>query len=188
MHFFTWQKLVSAQEILYFRLMIRVLTPADLEAYMAIRRDSFTKAPLAFSQLPDEEIDPERTRQEMARWHDENFMLAYFSTQEEKHMLAGIMGLMRYTAPKRRHRACLWGVYVREEAQGQGIAKQLLAETLKRCREMEGLERVILTVSHHAKAAIALYESVGFVQFGCELGAARTGDIPMNEIYYLLDL
>lgn len=168
--------------------MIRALTPADLEAYIAMRRESFTKAPLAFIQLPDEEINRELTQQEMAQWNEENFMLGYFLTQEGQQTLVGIMGLMRHTAPKRRHRAYLWGVYVREEARGKRVAKQLLEETLKRCREMEGLERITLTVSHHAEAAIALYEGVGFVQFGCEPGAARTGDIPMNETYFLLDL
>lgn len=168
--------------------MIRALTPADLEAYIAMRRESFTKAPLAFIQLPDEEIDSEQTHQEMSHWNEENFMLGYFAEAEGEPKLLGIMGLMRYTAPKRRHRAYLWGVYVREEGRGRGIAKQLLEETLSRCRQMEGLVRIILTVSHHAQAAIALYEQAGFVQFGCEPGAARTGDIAMNETYFLLDL
>lgn len=168
--------------------MIRTLSSKDLDAYIAIRRESFIKAPLAFAQLADEEIDRELTLKEMSSWGEENFVLGHFPERGETSQLMGIMGLMRYTAPKRRHRAYLWGVYVKEEARGQGVAKKLLEETLGRCQRMNGLERIMLTVSHHAEAAIALYKSVGFVQFGCEPGAARTGNIAMNELYFLLDL
>ncbi len=168
--------------------MIRALNGRDTAAYIALRRESFAKAPLAFAQLPDDEIDPATTEAELEALHDENFILGFFQPTPAGEQLMGIMGLMRYTALKRRHRAYLWGVYVKEEARGQGVAQQLLAETLSRCRQMPGLERIILTVSHHAVAAIRLYQQAGFIQFGCEPGAARTGEIAMNETYFLLDL
>lgn len=164
--------------------MIRPLGPQDLATFMAIRAESFREAPLAFGQAADAKIDPEQTLQDLAAKNESNFILGYFVDEQ----LVGMMGLMRYELPKRRHRSYLWGVYVAQRFQGRGIARQLLDECILRARKLDGLERIILTVSHHATGAIALYTKAGFVTFGREPGAARTGDIPMDEIYMLLDL
>ena len=53
---------------------------------------------------------------------------------------------------------------------------------------MEGLERVILSVSHRAESALRMYRRAGFEEFGREPGAARSGDVPMDEIHMLLNL
>jgi len=47
---------------------------------------------------------------------------------------------------------------------------------------------VILSVSHHATAAIRLYERAGFVEWGREVAAARTGEVFMDEIHMGLAL
>jgi ribosomal protein S18 acetylase RimI-like enzyme len=98
------------------------------------------------------------------------------------------MGFTRFEKIKRRHRSELWGVYVSPAARGRGVAALLLEETLRRARQLEGLERITLAVSNRAPAARHLYEKVGFVEFGREPGAARTGNVEMDEIHMLLNL
>lgn len=164
--------------------MIRKLTPADAPEFMRLRRESFRKAPLSFEQTGDIILQPSVILEQL-RITDHQFVLGYFSKTGR---LLGIMALNRYEPVKRQHRSYLWGVYLNEEIRGQGIAGQLLTEVIAEARAMDGLERIILTVSNHAKGALKLYKKAGFTEFGREPDAARTGDIQMDEIYMLLEL
>jgi len=169
--------------------MIRSLTPADLAAFIALRKQSWTTDPLSWDHAPDEKVDPEKWKGIISGWDNGSVLLGYFLTEEGREPeLIGLTGLQRFTAPKRSHRAMIWGVYVDPSARGQGISGKLLEESLARARRMEGLHHVILSVSHHATAAIRLYERAGFVEWGREVDAARTGEIFMDEIHMLLIL
>ncbi|WP_020569147.1 GNAT family N-acetyltransferase [Neolewinella persica] len=169
--------------------MIRPLTPDDTEAFIALRYEAFTTDPLSWDHEPGTPIDPEVWRPRIAEVPGLKFVLGYFLTEDrETPELAGILGFTRYEKPKRRHRAMLWGVYVSPAARGRNAGGQLLEETLRRARQLEGLERVTLTVSHLAPAALHLYRKAGFVEYGREPGAARTGKVRMDEIYMLLEL
>lgn len=173
--------------------MIRALTATDVDQFIAMRRESFTRAPLSFAQDPDVEIDRAQTIRDLEAKHSEDFILGYFvhaddDTTEAPTLLVGILGLFRYEPAKRRHRSFLWGVYVKDEFQGRSIARQLVKEGIALARKMEGLTRIILTASHHAEAAIQLYRSEGFVVFGREPGASLNHGVPMDEVYMLLDL
>ena len=170
--------------------MIRNLTPADTLAYIDLRLESFRTDPLSFDRDPDSPLDPGEISKQLAGIHDENYVMGYFLDRGEAAgaELVGIWGFERYTRPKRRHRATISGVYVSPRARGEGVARKLLQECLERAKKMEGLERLVLSVSHRAKAARHIYESAGFTVFGREPGAARTGDIEMDEIFMLLDL
>ncbi|MBC6993523.1 GNAT family N-acetyltransferase [Neolewinella lacunae] len=168
--------------------MIRSLGPADLNAFIALRRQSFATDPLSWDYDPGHEVSAEEWLPKILET-DGQFVLGYFLTEgRQKPELAGVIGLTRYEKLKRRHRALVWGVYVSPAARGQQAARQLLTETIRRARAMEGLERIILTVSHHASAARALYTAAGFVEFGREPGASRNEGVGMDEIYMLLEL
>jgi ribosomal protein S18 acetylase RimI-like enzyme len=174
--------------------MIRPLTSADVDQFIQIRRESFLRAPLAFVQNSDMAIDREDTIQELNAKSEEDFILGYFihsdqdSSDNEPHLLVGILGLLRYMPEKRQHRSFMWGVYVKDEMQGRGIARQLINECILRARAIDGLERIVLTTSHHSETAINLYRSEGFIEFGREPGAAKTDGVNMDEVHMLLDL
>ncbi len=168
--------------------MIRPLTPADVEAFIALRHEAFVTDPLSWDYEPGTPIESEVWAPRLQEVPGVAFVLGFFLTEGlAAPKLAGLVGFTRFEKAKRRHRATLWGVYVSPAARGRGVAAQLLTETLRRARQLAGLERVILTVSNHAQAAIRLYEKAGFVRFGCEPGAARTGKTSMDEIYMLLE-
>ncbi len=169
--------------------MIRPLTPADVAAFITLRYEAFTTDPLSWDHAPGNVIDREEWAPRLREIPEQRFVLGFFLTENRlTPELAGIIGFTRFEKQKRRHRAIIWGVYVSPVARARGVAAQLLAETLRRARGMECLERIILTVSNHAVAAIRLYEKAGFVEFGREPGAARTGETHMDEIYLLLEL
>jgi RimJ/RimL family protein N-acetyltransferase len=169
--------------------MIRPLTTADIPAFLALRKQSWVTDPLSWDHEPDEKVDPEKWEGIISGWDNGSVLLGYFLSEEGKEAeLVGLTGLQRYTAPKRSHRAMIWGVYVSPAARGQGISGKLLAESLARAREMAGLHHVILSVSHHAKAALRLYERAGFTEWGREIAAARTGEVFMDEIHMGLEI
>lgn len=168
--------------------MIRTLTPADTRAYTRLRKESFVKAPLSFDHEPDTPVQETDVRESLCKTSDEFFVLGYFLEIEGREKLVGTWGFKRFERKKRAHRGMIFGVYISELARGRGIGHKLMAETIRRARKLEGLERIILSVSHHAVGARKIYERAGFVEFGREPGAARTGDVPMDEIHLMLNL
>lgn len=176
--------------------MIRSLTAADVDQFIQMRQESFLRAPLSFAQDPNMVIDRDKTINDLNAKHAEDFIIGYFipssdsvpSQTIEPDLLIGILGLFRYTSEKRHHRSFMWGVYVKDEMQGRGIARQLVKECIRRAHAIDGLERIVLTASHHAEPAINLYRSEGFTEFGREPGAAKTNGVAMDEVHMLLDL
>ncbi|MBM3728812.1 MAG: GNAT family N-acetyltransferase [Acidobacteria bacterium] len=86
--------------------------------------------------------------------------------------LAGMAGLFRERKVKTRHKAELWGVYVKPAWRGRGMARALVAAVLERAG-CEGVEQVQLTVSAGQGEARRLYESLGFQTFGVEPQALK---------------
>ena len=168
--------------------MIRPLTPADVTTFCALRKQSFVSDPLSWDNDPSIEV----TEAEWAprlKETDHDVVFGYFLTEgRAEPELAGMIGLKRYPKLKRRHRAMVWGVYVSPAARGRRAARQLLDTVQDRARSMEGLDHVILSVSNHAAAARHLYSSAGFVEYGRELRAARTGDTWMDEVWMRWDI
>lgn len=175
--------------------MIRPLTANDVDQFIQMRRESFLRAPLSFAQRPDMVIDRDATIEDLKAKNEEDFILGYFihspesdPAEQAPDLLVATLGLFRYQPAKRRHRSFMWGVYVKEELQGRGIARQLVRESINRARAMEGLKRIVLTASHHAAPALHLYHSEGFVEFGREPGASISDGVAMDEVHLMLDL
>jgi len=79
--------------------------------------------------------------------------------------IVGNGGLHGNTNPRRRH---AWGVglSVRDDWQGRGIGRQLVATLIDLADNWLGALRLELTVFSDNAAAIALYEKFGFVREG----------------------
>lgn len=134
--------------------------------------------PESFGATPEEfaaQLEEERQRQ--LSGGDDSFVLGAF--QDEK--LVGLLGFFRRKGEKLRHKGVIWGVYVLPEARRKGLAGALLTETLEKCRTLEGLEAVLLTVVSSNHSASALYESMGFTTYGQERAALKIGGKPVDE-------
>ena len=64
----------------------------------------------------------------------------------------------------------------------------LTTEAIERAKQMPGLEEVILTVSTTQEAAMKLYQSLGFNEYGHEVNALKQGDIYIDEKMMMLRL
>lgn len=100
--------------------------------------------------------------------------------------LVGCAGLAQREKTKLRHKAILWGMFVRCEVRGSGVGKCLLDEALVHARTC--CEEVLLTVVEGNKAAHALYAGAGFKEYGREPGAIKLGARYYHELMMRLPL
>ncbi|HLJ82356.1 MAG TPA: GNAT family N-acetyltransferase, partial [Ktedonobacterales bacterium] len=77
-------------------------------------------------------------------------------------------------------------MYVALEARGQGLARTLLSEVIRRARELPSLEQITLSVVSDNAPACNLYLSAGFEVFGTERHATKDGDRYLDEDHMIL--
>lgn len=85
--------------------------------------------------------------------------------------LAGTAGLAATEAAKQRHKALLWGMYVRPAARGTGLAAALVEAVLAQAPPQ--VEEVRLSVMVTNEPAIRLYTRLGFTRFAVEPRALK---------------
>ena len=99
---------------------------------------------------------------------------------------AGMAGLYRERHLKRRHKATIWGVYVRVSHRGMGVGRALIAAVLEEARRLPELRQVQLSVAATQHGARALYASLGFRSYGTEPAALMAnGEYVDEEHMYL---
>lgn len=162
--------------------IIRRLVPSDAPAYRALMLEAYSLAPEAFTSSAAER---------------ENLPLEWWSkrvaAEPEAHErvigaflggeLAGVAGLSFEQRERTRHKATLFGMYVRPAARCTGIAKALVEEVLCQARRSQITEVVQLTVTESNLAAVRLYANCGFIPFGTEPFAVKLGDGFLNKVH-----
>jgi len=159
--------------------MITQLTSAQLDLFIRIRQDSLQRYPLAFGADPATKLDRTTTERDLAAKDESNFILGYW----EKERLVGIIGFIRETRRKKQHKGWIWGMFVYPEYQGKGIGKALLTACLERAAQLDGLEKVLLSVTSTAAAALSLYQALGFEAYGTERRAMIWRGQAVDEIF-----
>lgn len=161
--------------------VIRRLTPADAPAYVELRREALTLAPFAFAASPadDAALSAPFVREKLA-----SPVQAIFGTFVPE--LVGVVGIYREPAEKTRHKARLWGLYVRPAHRGQRLGRGLVEAALAFARDLEGVRQVHLSVADRASEARALYATIGFQTWGVEPRALQVGEDGVTEYHMIL--
>jgi ribosomal protein S18 acetylase RimI-like enzyme len=157
---------------------IRRLVGADADAFRAIRLEGLERHPSAFGASFKEESA--RPLSFFAERLDANHVLG----AQDKGRLLGVTGFQFHDSEKVRHRGTLWGMYVREEARGTGVARGLVDGILAHGRQR--VEEIALRVWAENATAIALYKSAGFVVTGKDAGALKVDGIYYDELAMLV--
>lgn len=142
---------------------VRQLTPADVDAYRELRLLALRASPAAFgSSYEDEAILPLEAFTSRLDGGTGLQLFGAFASGE----IVGMVGLGRLTGPKERHRTEVRSMFVRPEARGQGVGRQLLVHVLGLADAMDGVRQVTLTVTAGNDSARRLYEAHGFAPYG----------------------
>lgn len=162
---------------------IRRLTPADSSAFQALKLAALKDTPCAFGSSYEEEKDfPASVIEDRLAEKPDRGPFGAFDGEA----LVGLVGLGRENMRKLAHKALIWGMYVKPEARGKGIARALLMEAISLARSVSEIRQVNLCVNANNAGAVRLYESVGFKAFGREPGAMCINGELYDEIYMYL--
>jgi ribosomal protein S18 acetylase RimI-like enzyme/8-oxo-dGTP pyrophosphatase MutT (NUDIX family) len=162
---------------------VRRLRPEDGEAFIALRREALEREPFAFSSSAEEDraLSLDFLRRTLAGTNQAIFG-GFAGT------LVGSAGVYQDTQRKAAHKAHVWGVYVAPPHRRRGLGRSLMTAVLQFARGLPGVSQVHLGVADRGRAALALYERLGFVTWGTEPAALRIGDETAAEHHMVLTL
>jgi ribosomal protein S18 acetylase RimI-like enzyme len=86
--------------------------------------------------------------------------------------IVGMAGFKRQEGARERHKAFVWGTYVRPAARRLGVARGLMEALLAEAGEV--VEQLTLCVVRENTAAQALYRTLGFEVYGIEPRALKS--------------
>jgi RimJ/RimL family protein N-acetyltransferase len=153
---------------------IRPLTPVDTSLYRDIRLEGLKQDPAAFSS------SFEREAAMPLSWFEERIVkgniLGAFAADE----LVAVAGYWPQEGAKVKHRAALWGMYVRPAARNSGLGRRLVEAVVNHASGR--VEHLLLSVVSENEAAHRLYQKLGFSEYGREMKALKLGGRYLDEI------
>jgi ribosomal protein S18 acetylase RimI-like enzyme len=139
---------------------IHRLSPSDAGVFRSIRLEALREGSDAFgTTFEKESAEP---LQYFVDRLDRNAVFGGFFGNS----LMGIAGFYQQEGTKMNHKGVLWGMYVKPEARGSGLATALVETVLGHASKE--VEQVHLTVVVNNLRARRLYERMGFVEYGLE--------------------
>lgn len=162
---------------------IRVLIRADAAQLRAVRFESLDAFPAAFATSSEEAAA--RSVEDFAGMladPDELAVFGAFSGDE----LIGMAGFTREGRLKVRHKALLWGVYVRPDRQGEKLGLRLATAVIEHARSR--VDRLLACVSTTNPEARRVYFGLGFESWGVEHRALLVDGQWHADEHIVLDL
>ena len=153
---------------------VRRLETHDVADYRDLRLECLKAHPESFgSSWEYEAAKP-------ASWWDERLQATtIFGGWGDNSQLVGAAGFRVDDVAKLRHKGVLWGMYVRPQARGTGLAAALVNEVIAHARTL--VEDLHLKVVTSNDVAFRLYSAAGFEEYGLERRALKIGSTYYDE-------
>lgn len=164
------------------------LKTGDAARYLQLRHKQLVTDPWAFDAGPDDEEagDLDWAASLLAR--EETVAIFAIEHPQEALQLIAAAAVTRARQPRYAHRAHVWGVYVDPAFRGQGLGRSVMQAVIRHARTLQGVDYLDLSVSANSPAALNLYISMGFIQWGREPETTACGEQRIDEIYMTLRL
>src|SRR5215470_4618394 len=137
--------------------------PADAALYRDIRLEALRASPEAFGSTFETE------NAQTLDWFIDRLGASTVLGAFREMKLVAIAGFAIQQGQKRAHKGSLWGMYVRPDSRGIGVARQRV-------------ELIQLTVVRDNEQARRLYMSLGFVDYGLEKNALKQDGRYYDEV------
>ncbi|NIM94862.1 MAG: GNAT family N-acetyltransferase [Anaerolineales bacterium] len=177
------RKIVSSKGI----IQIRRATQDDAECLRKLRLEALERHPESFTA--DYDATAAQTAEEWAvRLRDntdagqEVICLAVSSDE-----LIGMAGLFRGRWPKTKHQGTIWGMYVKEEWRGYGIAGALIEGCVDWAKD-QGMVIIRIGAVSNNLPAIRCYLKSGFSEYGLETKVICIDGNYFDEILFSRDI
>lgn len=169
-------------------MIIRALRRSDAQIFQTHRLAALREAPESFGSTYEEDallpLDVVADRIAESTVTPRRVVFGAFDGD----IIVGFVGCMQDHKLKSRHKAVVWGTYVKPSARGRGVGRALLSQLITYVSGWEHLERLTLTVVERAHAARALYRAAGFEPFGREVDGLRQDGVSETVEYLALRL
>jgi ribosomal protein S18 acetylase RimI-like enzyme len=157
-------------------LRIRPLLETDLLSYKALRDAMLSSHPEAFTSDADTERQRDLASYRSRLTGGAGGATLFTLVALDGGRVVGALTCEREPRRKVQHLAHLVGMMVADTHRGRGLGRALLADALQRLRATPGLAQVTLSVTASNRAAVGLYESLGFARYGRLPDAVRLAD------------
>lgn len=146
-------------------MKIRCINADDAMAFSSLRREVTRENPVGMGLTYEEELTRtlEDFRAQLSFKHP-NAMFGAF-TESELVATAAVGFTSKFQSS--RHKMLMWGVFTSPRYHRQGLSRELVEIAIQHACG-NGVHRVNLQVFVPNEPAIALYKSVGFVEYGVE--------------------
>ena len=161
--------------------ILRRLGALDAASYRELRLEGLKTHPEAFGASFDDEAS-----KPLSWFQDrlENNMV--FGGYTDDGTLVGVAGFRVPASAKSSHKGFLWGMFLKPEVRGTGLAKLLVKRVVEQAENV--VEEILLTVVVSNIAAVQLYKGLGFEEYGLERRALKIGNHYHDELLMALPL
>ncbi len=160
------------------------LTEDRYPEYLGLRERMLREEPGAYWSSPEDDTAQQldEFRKLMSKPENAIFVIDVAGA------LVATSAIYRFEKIKGRHRAHIWGVFCAAEHRGHGYGKAAVRACVEHARTWSGVEWVTLSVSASGRAALHVYESLGFKRWGTEPEVLNIGGERFDEHHLSLRL
>jgi RimJ/RimL family protein N-acetyltransferase len=159
-------------------MLIRTTTADDAEKLRELRLEALTNHPKEFSSTPEDALKHDWNERAVTG-HGDHLDATFVA--EKDGQLVGMTGIAASDRQKFPHSAYIWGVYVRPDFRGRGIAKVLVNAALQWAQK-KGRTIVRLSAVATNPFAIRCYINCGFSIYGIEPASVVVDGVEYDEI------
>ena len=165
-------------------ILIRKLRPHESAIYREIRLSCLKNVSQFFGSTYEEEVLNPKFVFETFIENGSPDHVMFGAFDEER--LIGITGFNRMARQRAMHRGEIVQVYVDSNYRGQNLGEKLIRHALHYGFTLDGIEQIQLSVIASNKAAISLYEKIGFRTFGLQPRYFKVGDTYLDQQFMQL--
>lgn len=160
-------------------LLVRRIKEIDAQDFLTLCKtlDQETQYMMLVPGEREMSVEEQRIRIQEAIFHTNQTILV----AEDDGALVGYVGALGGHWERNRHTASIV-IGILQSYTGMGLGTRLM-EAIESWARDKGLHRLELTVMKHNKAALSLYEKLGYEIEGVKRDSLRVGDVFVDEYY-----